>query len=212
MTIAQQYFDALMGGNREMMTTFVERDLNEGVPPLEILNNGLIPGMERVGQKFRAAEIYIPEVLMAARAMHAGLDLLRPKIAETGAKPAGKIVIGTVKGDLHDIGKNLAAMMFEGWGFQVIDMGIDVPTEKFEEAIKAHEPDILGLSSLLTTTMLEMKNTIQLLKKKGVLDDVKTIVGGAPVTQEFADEIGADAYGKDAVSGAEKAKEILGIT
>ncbi|MCK5552700.1 MAG: B12-binding domain-containing protein, partial [Deltaproteobacteria bacterium] len=106
MTIAQQYFDALMGGNREMMTTFVERDLNEGVPPLEILNNGLIPGMERVGQKFRAAEIYIPEVLMAARAMHAGLDLLRPKIAETGAKPAGKIVIGTVKGDLHDIGKN----------------------------------------------------------------------------------------------------------
>jgi 5-methyltetrahydrofolate--homocysteine methyltransferase len=212
MTTAQQYFDALMGGNREMITTFVERDLHEGVPPLEILNTGLIPGMERVGQKFRAAEIYIPEVLMAARAMHAGLDLLRPKIAETGAKPGGKIVIGTVKGDLHDIGKNLVAMMFEGLGFQVIDMGVDVPTEKFEEAIKAHQPDILGLSALLTTTMLEMKNTIQLLKKRGVLDDVKIIVGGAPVTQEFADEIGADAYGKDAVSGAEKAKEILGIT
>jgi 5-methyltetrahydrofolate--homocysteine methyltransferase len=212
MTTAQQYFDALMGGNREMITTFVERDLNEGVPPLEILNTGLIPGMERVGQKFRAAEIYIPEVLMAARAMHAGLDILRPKIAETGAKPAGKIVIGTVKGDLHDIGKNLVSMMFEGLGFQVIDMGVDVPTEKFEEAIKTHEPDILGLSSLLTTTMLEMKNTIQLLKKRGVLDDVKTIVGGAPMTQEFADEIGADAYGKDAVSGAEEAKELLGIT
>jgi 5-methyltetrahydrofolate--homocysteine methyltransferase len=212
MTTAQQYFDALMGGDREMVTTFVGNDLNEGVPPLEILNTGLIPGMERVGQKFRAAEIYIPEVLMAARAMHAGLDILRPKIAETGAKPAGKIVIGTVKGDLHDIGKNLVAMMFEGLGFQVIDMGVDVPTEKFEEAIKTHEPDILGLSSLLTTTMLEMKNTIQLLKKRGVLDDVKTIVGGAPVTREFADEIGADAYGKDAVSGAEEAKELLGIT
>jgi 5-methyltetrahydrofolate--homocysteine methyltransferase len=212
MTTAQQYFDALMGGDREMVTTFVGNDLNEGVPPLEILNTGLIPGMERVGQKFRAAEIYIPEVLMAARAMHAGLDILRPKIAETGAKPAGKIVIGTVKGDLHDIGKSLVAMMFEGLGFQVIDMGVDVPTEKFEEAIKTHEPDILGLSSLLTTTMLEMKNTIQLLKKRGVLDDVKTIVGGAPVTREFADEIGADAYGKDAVSGAEEAKELLGIT
>jgi 5-methyltetrahydrofolate--homocysteine methyltransferase len=212
MSTAQQYFEALMDGNREMVTTYIGNDLNEGFPPIEILNTGLIPAMERVGQKFRAAKIYIPEVLMAARAMHAGLDLLRPKIAETGAKPAGKIVIGTVKGDLHDIGKNLVAMMFEGLGFQVIDMGVDVPTEKFEEAIKAHEPDILGLSSLLTTTMLEMKNTIQLLKKRGVLDDVKTIVGGAPVTQEFADEIGADAYGKDAVSGAEKAKEILGIT
>jgi len=168
--------------------------------------------MQRVGEKFRAAEIYIPEVLMAARAMHAGLDLLRPKLTETGAKPVGKIVIGTVKGDLHDIGKNLVAMMFEGLGFQVIDMGVDVPTGKFEEALKAHKPDILGLSSLLTTTMLEMKNTVQLLRERGALDDVKTIVGGAPVTQEFADEIGADAYGKDAVSGAEKAKELLGIS
>ena len=212
MTPAQQYFDALMGGNREMITTFVERDLNEGVPPLEILNTGLVPGMERVGQKFRAAEIYIPEVLMAARAMHAGLDLLRPKITETGASPAGKIVIGTVKGDLHDIGKNLVAMMFEGLGFEVIDMGVDVPTDKFEEAIQTYKPHILALSSLLTTTMLEMKNTINLLRNKGILDNVKIIVGGAPVTQEFADEIGADAYGKDAVSGAEKAKELLGIT
>ena len=212
MTTAQQYFEALMDGNREMVMTYIGNDLNEGVPPIEILNTGLIPAMERVGQKFRAAEIYIPEVLMAARAMHAGLDLLRPKIAETGAKPAGKILIGTVKGDLHDIGKNLVAMMFEGLGFQVIDIGVDVPTEKFEEAIKAHKPDIVALSSLLTTTMLEMKNTIHLLKKMGVLDNVKTIVGGAPVTQEFAEEIGADAYGKDAVSGAEKAKELLGMT
>jgi 5-methyltetrahydrofolate--homocysteine methyltransferase len=212
MATAQQYFEALMEGNQEVVKTYVGDDLNAGVPPLEILNTGLIPGMQRVGEKFRAAEIYIPEVLMAARAMHAGLDLLRPKLTETGARPAGKILIGTVKGDLHDIGKNLVAMMLEGVGFQVIDMGVDVPTGKFEEALKAHKPDILGLSSLLTTTMLEMKNTVQLLREKGALDDVKTIVGGAPVTQEFADEIGADAYGKDAVSGAEKAKELLGIS
>jgi 5-methyltetrahydrofolate--homocysteine methyltransferase len=212
MATAQQYFEALMEGSQEVVKTYVGDDLSAGVPPLEILNTGLIPGMQRVGEKFRAAEIYIPEVLMAARAMHAGLDLLRPKLTETGAKPVGKIVIGTVKGDLHDIGKNLVAMMFEGLGFQVIDMGVDVPTGKFEEALKAHKPDILGLSSLLTTTMLEMKNTVQLLRERGALDDVKTIVGGAPVTQEFADEIGADAYGKDAVSGAEKAKELLGIS
>ncbi|UCD70429.1 MAG: corrinoid protein [Syntrophobacterales bacterium] len=212
MATAQEYFEALVEGNQDMVKTYIGDDLNVGTPPLKILNTGLIPGMEMVGQKFRDAEIYIPEVLMAARAMHAGLDLLKPKLMETGAKPAGKIVIGTVKGDLHDIGKNLVAMMFEGLGFQVIDMGVDVPTEKFEEVIKAQKPDILALSSLLTTTMLEMKSTIQFLKKRGVLDDVKTIVGGAPVTQEFADEIEADAYGKDAVSGAEKAKELLGIT
>jgi 5-methyltetrahydrofolate--homocysteine methyltransferase len=212
MATAQQYFEALMEGSQEVVKTYVGDDLSAGVPPLEILNTGLIPGMQRVGEKFRAAEIYIPEVLMAARAMHAGLDLLKPKLARTGAKPAGKILIGTVKGDLHDIGKNLVAMMLEGVGFQVIDMGVDVPPGKFEEALKAHKPDILGLSSLLTTTMLEMKNTVQLLRERGALDDVKTIVGGAPVTQEFADEIGADAYGKDAVSGAEKAKELLGIS
>jgi 5-methyltetrahydrofolate--homocysteine methyltransferase len=168
--------------------------------------------MERVGQKFRAAEIYIPEVLMAARAMHAGLDLLRPKLAETGAKFAGKVVIGTVKGDLHDIGKNLVVMMLEGVGFEVIDMGVDVTADRFEEAIRAHEPDILALSSLLTTTMLEMKSTIHLLRERGVLDRVKTLVGGAPLTQEFADTIGADAYGSDSSSGAEKARALVSMT
>ncbi len=212
MATAQEYFEALMEGNQQRVKVYVGNDLKEGVPPLEILNTGLIPGIEKIGTKFRAAEIYIPEVLMAARAMHAGLDILRPKLAETGARPSGKIVIGTVKGDLHDIGKNLVAMMLEGVGFQVIDMGVDVPTDKFQEAIKAHKADILALSSLLTTTMLEMKNTIYVLRERGILADVKTIVGGAPVTQEFADEIGADAYGKDSVSGAEKAKELLGIT
>ena len=207
----KDYFEALMEGSQQRIKSHVENDLKKGIPPLEILNAGLIPGLEKVGEKFRAAEIYIPEILMAARAMHAGLDILRPKLSEIGAKPLGKIVIGAVKGDLHDIGKNIVSIMFEGVGFQVFDIGVDVRAEKFEEAIKCYKPDILALSSLLTPTMLEMKNTIHVLKEKGALRDVKTIVGGAPVTQEFADEIGADAYGKDAVSGAEKAKELIRI-
>jgi 5-methyltetrahydrofolate--homocysteine methyltransferase len=207
----KDYFEALMEGSQQRIKAHVEQDMKKGIPPLEILNAGLIPGLEKVGEKFRAAEIYIPEILMAARAMHAGLDILRPKLSEIGAKPLGKIVIGAVKGDLHDIGKNIVSIMFEGVGFQVFDIGVDVRAEKFEEAIKCHQPDILALSSLITPTMLEMKNTIHVLKEKGALRNVKTIVGGAPVTQEFADEIGADAYGKDAVSGAEKAKELIRI-
>lgn len=211
MANVQDYYDALMEGNRQKVETCVQTDLKEGISPVEILNTGLIPGMEKVGQRFRAAEIYIPEVLMAARAMHGGFEVLRPKLVETGAKPVGKIVIGTVKGDLHDIGKNLTAMMFEGAGFQVFDFGVDVLTERFAEAIRTHKPHILALSSLLTTSMLEMKDTIHTLKENGLLANVKTIVGGAPVTQEFADEIGADAFGGDAVSGAERAKELLGV-
>ena len=201
MTTAQQYFDALMKGDREMVTTFVGNNLDEGVPPLEILNTGLIPGMERLGQKFRAAEIYIPEVLMAARAMHAGLDILRPKIAETGAKPAGKIVIGTVKGDLHDIGKNMLKALLKGNGFEVVDIGVDNSPASFIEAIKKHRPEVVGYSGLLTTTLAGIPKQIEALKKEGLRDRVITIVGGAPVTEAFARRNGVDLYGKDANHG-----------
>lgn len=209
MATVHDYFEALMEGDQQRVQAYVETDLKEGISPHEILHSGLIPGFEKIGEKFTAAEIYIPEVLVTARAMHAGLDTLRPKLVETGTKTSGKIVIGTVHGDLHDIGKNLVALMLEGTGFQVINMGVDVPTEKFQEAINTHRPDILALSALLTTTMVEMKKTIEDLKQKGVLNEVKVLVGGAPVTQGFADEIGADGYASDAALAVVKAKELF---
>ena len=167
--------------------------------------------MNVVGERFKNNEFYVPEVLIAARAMHAGMDILKPKLAESGVEPIGKVLLGTVKGDLHDIGKNLVAMMLEGAGFEVIDLGIDVPPEKFVQAVNEQGGDVIAMSALLTTTMTQMKTTLEALEEAGVKGKVKTLIGGAPVTQNYADEIGADGYARDAASAADKAKELLGI-
>jgi len=185
--------------------------LAEGKSPQEILYEALVPGMDVVGKKFKANEFYVPEVLVAARAMQGGLNILKPLLAKAGVKQIGTIVIGTVKGDLHDIGKNLVAMMLEGAGFKVIDLGIDVAPEKFIDAAVESDAQMIGMSALLTTTMPSMKNTVEALRVAGLADKIKTIIGGAPVTQRYADEIGAHGYSPDAASAVDKAKEILGI-
>lgn len=173
------------------------------------MNDALIQAMSVVGEKFKNNEIYVPEVLIAARAMKAALEVLKPILTETGVKPIGKVVIGTVKGDLHDIGKNLVAMMMTGAGLEVIDLGVDVAPEKFCEAVKNHNPQIVAMSALLTTTMPNMKTTIEKLQEQGLRDKVKVIVGGAPVTESFAKSIGADGYAPDAASAAELAKKFV---
>lgn len=205
-----QIRQALESGNAQAVKKLTEAALGQGASAETILNEGLIGAMSQVGEKFKKNEVYVPEVLVAARAMYAGLDVLRPILAETGAKAVGKLVIGTVKGDLHDIGKNLVRMMFEGAGFQVVDLGIDVPESKFIDAVRTEKPDFLGMSTLLTTTMPAMKATIDALKDAGLRDKVKVIVGGAPVTRNFADAIGADGYAPDASSAVELAKDLIG--
>jgi 5-methyltetrahydrofolate--homocysteine methyltransferase len=210
MDLLQKVSEELQRGNFREVPKLVQEALDSGVSPSKILNDGLVAGMDVVGEKFRKDEFFIPEVLIAARAMHAGMEILRPKLVETGAKLAGKIVLGTVKGDLHDIGKNLVGMFLEGGGFQVIDVGIDVPTEKFVEAVKSHQPNVLGLSALLTTTMPKMREIIESLIKAGVRNSVKVIVGGAPVTEKFSKEIGADGYAADGASAVEKIRELIG--
>jgi 5-methyltetrahydrofolate--homocysteine methyltransferase len=166
--------------------------------------------MDIVGDKFRREEFFIPEVLISAKAMQSGMNILRPKLIEAGAKLAGKIVLGTVKGDLHDIGKNLVGMLMEGAGFEVIDLGIDVPSEKFVEAVKSQKSNILGLSALLTTTMPKMKEVMESLVEAGIRNSVKVMIGGAPVTERFAKDVGADGYAPDAASAVEKARELIG--
>jgi 5-methyltetrahydrofolate--homocysteine methyltransferase len=200
----------LINGKADPVRELTQKALDEGVPPGEILNGGLIKGMSVVGEKFKNNEFYVPEVLIAARAMHAGMDILKPVLASSGVEPVGKVILGTVKGDLHDIGKNLVAMMLEGAGFEVNDLGIDVAPENFVEAVK-EGGDVVAMSALLTTTMTAMKTTLEALEEAGVRDKVKTMIGGAPVTQNYADEIGADGYARDAASAADKAKELMGI-
>ncbi|MGQ9780212.1 MAG: corrinoid protein [Bacillota bacterium] len=201
--------EALIAGNAQKVKELTEEALKEGIHPATIVNEGLIAGMSVVGQRFKNNEIYVPEVLIAARAMHAGLNILKPLLAEKKVQPVGKVVIGTVKGDLHDIGKNLVAMMLEGAGFEVIDLGIDVSPQKFVEAVQTHNPHHVAMSALLTTTMPMMKETIEALKAAGLRDKVKVMIGGAPVTQQYADQIGADGYAPDAASAAELAKALL---
>lgn len=201
--------EALIKGDANKVKKLAEDALKKGVKPVDIINKGLIPGMSVVGEKFKKNEFYVPEVLIAARAMHAGMDMVKPLLSESEIAAADKVVIGTVKGDLHDIGKNLVSMMLEGGGFKVIDTGIDVSPEKFTQAIKESKAPILALSALLTTTMPAMKDTIQALKKAGLRKDVKVMVGGAPLTQKYADEIGADGYAPDASSAVDKAKELI---
>lgn len=200
---------ALQGGDAEKVSELVRRALQEDIVPKKILEEGLIQGMSIIGEKFKKNEVYVPEVLIAARAMHAGMDVLKPKLTETGVKNIGKVVMGTVKGDLHDIGKNLVKMMLEGAGFEVIDLGVDVSEEKFVEAVKAHQPNIVGMSALLTTTMVNMPEVIKALEAAGLRDKVRVMVGGAPITQNYADQIGADGYSPDAASAADKAKAFL---
>ena len=210
MELLQKISEELQKGNYEEIPKLVQEALNANIPPSKILSNGLVAGMDVVGEKFRRDEFFMPEVLISARAMQAGMNILRPKLIETGVKLAGKIVLGTVKGDLHDIGKNLVGMLMEGAGFQVIDLGIDVPSERFVEAVKMNRPNILGLSSLLTTTMPKMKEVIESLVEAGVRGKVKVMVGGAPVTEKFAKDVGADAYAPEAASAVEKARELIG--
>ena len=200
----------LINGKAPEVEELTKKALSEGVSPAEVLNDGLIKGMSVVGERFKNNEFYVPEVLIAARAMHAGMDILKPALAEFGVEPIGKVLLGTVKGDLHDIGKNLVAMMLEGAGFEVVDLGIDVPPEKFVEAVK-EGGDVLAMSALLTTTMTAMKTTLDALEEAGVKDKIKSLIGGAPVTQNYADEIGADGYARDAASAADKAKELIGL-
>jgi len=200
---------ALQAGKRDDVKEMVAAALAEGVPPGDLLADGLIAGMAVIGEKFKRNEVYVPEVLIAARAMKGAMEVLKPKLVEAGVEPIGKVVIGTVKGDLHDIGKNLVMMMLQGGGFEVIDAGIDVEPAQFIEHIKESGAKLVGLSALLTTTMPQMKNVIDGLKEAG-LEGVKVMVGGAPVTQSYADEIGADGYAPDAASGVDLAKGLLG--
>jgi len=201
--------EALQSGRAEKVQELVKQALNEDIIPKKILEEGLIRGMSIIGEKFKKNEVYVPEVLIAARAMHAGMDVLKPKLTETGIKSIGKVVMGTVTGDLHDIGKNLVEMMLEGAGFEVIDLGVDVSAEKFVEAVKEHQPNIIGMSALLTTTMVNMVEVIKALDVAGLRDKVKIMVGGAPITQNYADQIGADGYSADATSATDKAKTFL---
>lgn len=201
--------DSIFKGDISGTIALVKEAIAKGIIPKEILDKGLIAGMSVIGEKFKLNEIFVPEVLIAAKAMQAGLSVLEPLLAETGVKPKGRIVIGTVKGDLHDIGKNLVAMMFKGAGFSVIDLGIDVSPETFINRAEVEGAPIIAMSSLLTSSMPSMKKTVDLLKKRCLNTRMKTIIGGAPVTQEYADEISADGYAPDASSAVDKVKELL---
>ncbi|MDB2325270.1 B12-binding domain-containing protein [Alphaproteobacteria bacterium] len=207
--LVQQMHDDLYDGLQEEIVEGVEILLARGWTPYEVLTNALVEGMTIVGIDFRDGILFVPEVLMAANAMKAGMGLLRPLLAETGAPRVGTMVIGTVKGDIHDIGKNLVSMMLEGAGFDVIDLGINNPVENYLEALEEHKPDILGMSALLTTTMPYMKVVIDALIEKGIRDDYIVLVGGAPLNEAFADSVGADAYCRDAAVAVETAKEMI---
>jgi 5-methyltetrahydrofolate--homocysteine methyltransferase len=205
-------YEAVMEGDAKEAATQVQSALDAGIAPGEILNKGCIAAMGEVGRLFEEGEMFVPEMLIAARAMQAGMNILKPHLAEGEITSAGKIVIGTVSGDLHDIGKNLVGMMMEGAGFEIVDLGTDVSADAFVGAVKTHNPDLIGMSALLTTTMPSMTATIEALTEAGLRDQVKVLIGGAPVTQTFADEIGADGFAPDASSATRKAKELLAVT
>jgi len=205
----ENFYTALSKGQVDEVKRLTQEALDGGAKPEVVLKDGLIPAMDRVGVQFKNCEIYIPEVLIAARAMHAGLAALKPLLSQSASVTMGKVVIGTVKGDLHDIGKNLVVMMLEGGGFEVVDLGIDISPDKFIEAIKKHQPQVIGMSALLTTTMREMKNVHQSLEASGLRKQVKTIIGGAPVTERFQKEIGADGFAPDAATAVEVVKSLI---
>jgi len=200
----------LIQGKADKVKELVQKAIDEGQDVSKVLNEGLLAGMSVVGDKFKKNEFYVPEVLIAARAMKAGMEIIRPLLTKKGVKGAGKVVLGTVRGDLHDIGKNLVGMMLEGAGFEITDLGVDVSPEKFVEAAKEKGADIIGLSALLTTTMPGMKDVIEAIKSSDLKGKLKVMIGGAPVTQDYADEIGADGYAPDAASAVDKAKQLIG--
>ena len=207
--ILQKIAEDLYNGEDESVGGLVQEALDQGLAPGEVLSGGLIAGMDEVGRDFKAGDLFVPEVLIAARAMHAGMAVLRPLLAESDIPTAGKLVIGTAKGDLHDIGKNLVKMMLEGAGFETIDLGTDVEPAAFVDAVREHGANLVGMSALLTTTMTQMKVTIDALEEAGLRDSVKIMVGGAPVTAAFAEQIGADAYAPDAASAVDVARDLL---
>lgn len=209
MSVLEEINQNLQDGDVTAVKNGIQKALDEDIEPGKILNKGLLSAMNVIGEKFSNNEIFVPEVLIAARAMNGGMELLKPKLVESGIESQGRVIIGTVKGDLHDIGKNLVKMMMEGAGFEVIDLGTDVPPAEFIEAVKEHQPDIVAMSALLTTTMTNMKDVIEALEEEDLRDDVYIMVGGAPITDEFAEDIGADAYSKDAAEAARTAKKAI---
>jgi len=209
MDILQEISENLQKGKNIEVANLVKSALSSGINPKKILDEGMIAGMNIIGIRFKNNEIYIPEVLIAARAMYAGLDILRPLLSQTNAKPVGRVIIGTVKGDIHDIGKNIVKMMMEGAGFEVIDLGNNVSEDKFVEAVNLHSPDIVAMSAMLSTTMTQMKSIMIALKNAGIREKIMVMIGGAPITKRYAEEIGADGYGRDATEAVEVAKNLL---
>jgi corrinoid protein of di/trimethylamine methyltransferase len=201
--------ERLIVGKIDEVKELSQQALDQGASPRDIIDKGLLAGMDVVGKRFKAGDMFIPEVLLCARCMHGAMDILKPLLSEADAAGVGIYLIGTVEGDLHDIGKNLVSMMLQGAGFEVIDLGTNITPQQFVDAVTEHKPTILGLSALLTTTMPKMEETINALKEAGLRDQVKIMAGGAPVTQAFVEEIGADAYGANAASATEKAKELM---
>jgi corrinoid protein of di/trimethylamine methyltransferase len=201
--------ESVVAGKVKEATEQVQKLLEEGTAPDAMMNDAMIPAMDVVGDLFQKGEVYLPEMLMAAKAMKAALEILKPRMVQGEATSAGTVVIGTVRGDMHDIGKNLLSIALEGAGFLVVDLGIDVPPEAFVESVKEHQPQVLGLSALLTTTMVAMREVIEAVQEAGLRDTVKVMVGGAPVTKDFADEIGADFFGPDSTSGKDFARRAV---
>jgi 5-methyltetrahydrofolate--homocysteine methyltransferase len=209
MSVLSKITSCIIEGNLNDITSLTNQALEEGISAKEILDQGLMPGMDHVGAEFKAGNMFVPEVLRSAKTMSGSMDILKPILSASGVKMVGKVVLGTVKGDLHDIGKNLVGMMCEGAGFDVVDLGKDISPEDFVEAVKEHNPEIVGMSALLTTTMRSMESTIKALEEAGLRDKVKIMVGGAPVTKDFAETIGADAYASNAAAASEMATKIV---
>lgn len=205
----KQLHDAVVNGDAKLSAAITQQAIDEGVDPLKLVNESMIPAMEEVGRRFETNEYFVPELLISARAMKAALALIRPLLAAKGSQPAGRVAIGTVKGDLHDIGKNLVASLLEGGGFEVFDLGVNVSPEKFIETVKEKNANIVAMSALLTTTMTAMKTTVEALKHAGVRDQVKVLIGGAPITQKYADEIGADGFSENAVGAVALARKAV---
>jgi 5-methyltetrahydrofolate--homocysteine methyltransferase len=202
-------YEAIINGDENLVLQFVKEAINEKADPAELINTWMIPAMDEVGRRFEEQEFFVPELLLAGRAMKKGLELLRPLLVAGDAQPAGRIVLGTVKGDLHDIGKNMVGSLLEGAGFEIFDLGIDVSPEKFVEAVKTHNAQIVALSALLTMTMPAMKKVVEALSESGLRNRIKIIIGGAPITQEFANQIGADGYGENANSAVTLARSLM---
>lgn len=209
MSYAEALYDAIVNGDSKAAKDATEQLLAAKTDPMEIVTKSMVPAMDEVGRRFEQEEYFVPELLLSARAMKSSLELVRPLLAATGAEPAGRVVIGTVKGDLHDIGKNLVASMLEGGGFEVVDLGADVPPQRFVDAVRSHQADIVCLSALLTVTMPSMRKTIEAFREAGLRDRVRILIGGAPVTSKFAEEIGADGYGETARTAVELARKMV---